>query len=214
MSMASSFLWNTTHCRLVTGGLLELFLFFSRFVLMCYRGYVTAWNPAGTECENWPTKEHVTSGQGSRRVDRRSHNLLLCPPPVGGIKQCTDPSVCMSVRALSSKRCIFKPNSYYGTLTENVILVVEHIRTCPPELAETGGTCGFAAIDATICCLCIAAAAGIAWRYIHLFAQPLMLRLTLDWLVVGEWRHSGQRNVIGRLRRPIGIRHYCAINVL
>ena len=158
----------------------------SRFVLMCYRGYVTAWNPAGTERENWPTKEHVTSGQGSRRVDRRSHNLLLCPPPIGGIKQCSDPSVCMSVRALSSKPCIFKPNSYYGTLTENVILVVEHIRTCPPELAETGGTYGFAAIDATICCLCIAAAAGIAWRYTHLFAQPLMLRLTLDWLVVGS----------------------------
>ena len=27
----------------------------------------------------------------------------------------------------------------------------------------------------------------------------------------GEWRHSGQRSVIGRLGRPIGIRHYSAI---
>jgi len=44
--------------------------------------------------------------------------------------------------------------SYNGTLTENVILVVEHtgLRTFPPELAETGGTCGFAAVEATICC--------------------------------------------------------------
>ena len=48
------------------------------------------------------------AGRSSRRVHRRSHNLLLCPQPVGGVKQCSDPSVCMCVRALSSKRCILR----------------------------------------------------------------------------------------------------------
>jgi len=66
----------------------------SRFVLLPRLG--NSLKSVGNRI-NRPMNENVASGQGSQRVARRSHNLLLCPQPNAPIR----PSVCLSDMSLA-----------------------------------------------------------------------------------------------------------------
>jgi len=119
----------------------------------------------------------------------RAHGVwvveVITRRPQGALS--SDPSVCMSVRALSSKRCIFKPNSYYGTLYNRKRHTGSRTHpACPPELAETGGTCGFAAIwPPSVVYALLLLLLGLRVAVYVPFAQLLMLRLTLQRPVSG-----------------------------